>query len=141
MISMGKIDHVINKLIEEDLVTTEQIKDCIVGYNPYLYYEEPVKFDSAKTRPSVMPWLAIQEMNEVMELGAKKYGLHNYIKGEGFSYIRLFDSCMRHLTAFFWNNEEKDPESGKSHLAHAAANCLMLLENIKRGKGIDDRLK
>jgi hypothetical protein len=44
----------------------------------------------------------------------------------------------RHLTA--WSmGENTDPETGLSHLAHAACNMLFLLAYEIRGIGNDDR--
>ncbi len=45
---------------------------------------------------------------------------------------------MRHLIAWI-SGESYDKESGINHLAHAAANLMMLLEYQNRGTGEDDR--
>lgn len=65
-------------------------------------------------------------------------GVHNWRKG--IAYSRLFDALMRHLWAW-WGGEETDPESGESHLDHAAC-CLMFLRELKEMRqDLDDRYK
>lgn len=46
------------------------------------------------------------------------------------------NAAMRHLVAYM-NGEQSDPESGLSHMAHVAANALMVLwsEHEERGNG------
>jgi hypothetical protein len=45
---------------------------------------------------------------------------------------------MRHLSAW-WQGEDKDPETGMSHMLHAAWNALTLVAYELRGIGEDDR--
>jgi hypothetical protein len=47
---------------------------------------------------------------------------------------------MRHIMAFN-DGEDKDPESGLSHLAHAACCIMFLLEFEKTHQELDDRFK
>jgi hypothetical protein len=47
---------------------------------------------------------------------------------------------MRHLHAFN-DGEDKDPESGLSHLAHLGCCVMFLLEFEKTHKELDDRFK
>jgi hypothetical protein len=47
---------------------------------------------------------------------------------------------MRHLHAFN-DGEDKDPESGLSHLAHASCCLMFLLEFEKTHQELDDRYK
>lgn len=70
--------------------------------------------------------------------GAKKYGDWNFTKG--IAYMRLCDAAMRHIIAFMWG-EDNDPESGLSHLDHAAANLNMLKFMIQERPEMDDRFK
>jgi hypothetical protein len=73
----------------------------------------------------------------VLTFGAKKYAAHNWRKG--IVYSRLFDALQRHLWAW-WSGEEIDPESGESHLDHAAC-CLMFLRELSLRPELDDRYK
>lgn len=94
------------------------------------------KKDQGKTRFSLMPWAIIRVIADVYTFGATKYAARNWEQGIEIS--RLFDAAMRHLTAW-WEGEEVDPESGFSHLAHAAWNCIgMLWMKINRPE-MDDR--
>ena len=82
-----------------------------------------IKHDDGKMRWDLMPWAAMGAVIKILTLGVKKYGERNWEKG--MNYGRLYAACMRHLTAWF-HREEKDPESGLSHLAHACC-CLLFL--------------
>jgi hypothetical protein len=81
------------------------------------------KVDAGKTRYSLLYWPFMRTIAEVMTEGAKKYPAHNWAKGMEWS--RTFDALHRHIMAFA-EGELTDPESGRSHLAHAAC-CLMFL--------------
>lgn len=73
-----------------------------------------------------------------MDFGAQKYNAHNW-RG-GFDWSRLQDAALRHLAAHI-NGEDKDPESGLSHVAHAACCVLFLLSHEINAYGVDDRYK
>lgn len=92
-----------------------------------------LKFDETKPSLGLLPTLAIEELGKVMEFGSKKYGPNNWRKG--LSYRRLISATLRHIFQFM-RGEDKDPESGFSHLAHAQANLCMLFE---MPKDFDDR--
>lgn len=95
-----------------------------------------VKHDEGKPRMDLLPPEALREIAEVLALGAQKYDDHNWRKG--FAYSRLIAAALRHLFAWV-GGENKDPESGKSHLAHAAC-CLMFLITFEQtSTGTDDR--
>lgn len=85
-----------------------------------------VRDDAEKTQWHLMPWEAVEEINKVLEFGAKKYAAHNWQRGDGFSYTRVLNSLLRHVFAYM-RGEDLDPESGLSHLAHAGCNVLFLL--------------
>lgn len=92
--------------------------------------KEAVRFDTGKTQWDLMPFEAIEEINKVLEFGAKKYAAHNWQKGEGFKYSRVLNSLLRHIFAYM-RGEDNDPESGLSHLAHAGCNIVFLLYYVK----------
>ena len=96
------------------------------------------KHDSGKPDLSLLPQILITETAKAYMYGEKKYGRYNY-EG-GFESHRLLGACLRHV--FAWNEgEERDPESGVSHLAHAAATIGMLLRCQQLGSLTDTRTK
>lgn len=95
-----------------------------------------VKYDEGKNRYDLIPPDALDELAKVFTYGTIKYEDRNWEKGMGWG--RLFGAAMRHLWAF-WRGEDKDPESGLHHLAHATWNCLCLLSMFMRKAGADDR--
>lgn len=90
--------------------------------------EPGAKFDSGKLRMSLLTRGLATELvrvAEVLEYGANKYCEEGW-KSVPNAARRYEDAMDRHLNA--WKRgEEVDPESGLSHLAHAACNALFLL--------------
>ena len=85
-----------------------------------------LKLDSQKTPWDLLPWGAAQAVVDVLEHGRKKYSADNWRKVPEPN-RRYFAAMIRHLVA--WRRGEKlDKESGLSHLAHAGACLLFLLE-------------
>ena len=101
-----------------------------------------IKFDEGKADWNLMPFEAIEEINKVLEFGAKKYAAWNFAEGKGMSWTRLFNSMMRHMFAWV-RGQDNDPESGLSHLAHAGCNIVFLLyySKYKEKYVQDDRNK
>ena len=97
-----------------------------------------LKFDQDKLPLHLLSTEAMNQTAAVLKFGAIKYAEHNWRKG--FTWSRPLSAAMRHLTAFN-NGEDKDPESGLSHLAHAACCIMFLLEFEKTHKELDDRYK
>lgn len=97
---------------------------------------EAIKNDEGKARISLVPPEAIYAMARVLTHGATKYADHNWRKG--FKWSRLLDAAMRHLLAFQWN-EDVDPETGESHIAHALCCLSFLLVHYEQSIGEDDR--
>ena len=95
-----------------------------------------VKFDAGKPPLSLVSRVALEEEARVMDFGAKKYGRDNWRKGMDFS--RLTDAALRHIYAFA-DGEDKDKETGLSHLAHARCCLAFLLEYEGKKLGKDDR--
>ena len=84
------------------------------------------KDDYGKARWDLVPWGAMAEVVGVLQVGADKYGEENWRTVPN-PHRRYFAAAMRHLLAW-WGREQKDPESGKSHLAHAVCCLLFLLD-------------
>lgn len=88
--------------------------------------EEAKRFDEGKTNWSLIPFEAVEDIAKVLEFGAKKYAAWNFTNAGGMNHSRVINSCLRHLFAYM-RGEDKDPESGLSHLSHAGCNILFLL--------------
>lgn len=80
--------------------------------------------------------LTLIELARVAGMGANKYDDHNFLKGYVFS--SSFNAMMRHAL-LFWAGEDRDEESGRLHMAHAAWNALTLCAFVLRGIGTDNR--
>ena len=89
--------------------------------------KEFTKDDSAKIDIMAMNF---HEVVQVLEFGAKKYGADNWKACDDVR--RYKQAMMRHMFAYI-NGEEKDAESGLSHLSHLACNVLFLRHFEKLG--------
>ena len=85
--------------------------------------KEGSKFDQDKIRMELLPPEALEGTAKVLTFGAKKYADRNWEKG--IKYSRVFGAIMRHLWAW-WKGEKLDPETGLSHLHHAACGLMFL---------------
>ena len=97
-----------------------------------------MKFDSGKLPVNLLSSEALLQTAAVLKFGADKYHAHNW--RDGFAWSRPLAAAMRHIMAFN-DGEDKDPESGLSHLAHAACCIMFLLEFEKTHPHLDDRYK
>lgn len=97
------------------------------------------KHDTGKLPFELIPAAALSQVVGVLNFGAGKYTPNNW-RTPGFKWGRLLGATLRHLFAFI-GGEDKDPETGYSHLAHAACCVLFLLEHQTIGLGEDDRHK
>ncbi len=85
----------------------------------------------------LLPPYALSETAWVQSLGAEKYGPWNWRQNrvEAMTYV---GAILRHMAA--WSSgEDNDPESGRSHLAHIAAGCNILLDAGNAETLIDNR--
>jgi hypothetical protein len=97
-----------------------------------------VKSDDGKARYDLLPPEMLEQAAQVLAYGALKYNDNNWAKGA--SWGRYFSAMMRHMWAW-WRGENNDPETGYSHLAHAACCLGFLMAYQQRNIGEDDRLK
>lgn len=116
------------------ILSEDKIKDTTVNENANL--DVGVKFDSGKPDPSLIPPEVIEELAKVLSFGAKKYAPRNWEKGINFS--RVFASLNRHIWTW-WDPTKPsvDPETGLSHLSHAACCIAFLLAYEGRGDQYD----
>jgi hypothetical protein len=95
------------------------------------------KHDTGKDPWHLAPWDAFREVVRVLAFGATKYAPRNW--ENGIAYSRLYSAALRHLTAWH-EGEDRDPETGISHLAHASCCVLFMLAFTIRGRvDVDDR--
>ena len=114
----------------EELAVTEEENEVFVRMTQMLLEPKPtvlkegVKYDSDKPRWELIPFRAMQEVVEVLTYGSKKYADNNWKIVPG-ARSRYISAAFRHFTASV-DGEKNDPETGKSHLAHAVC-CLLFL--------------
>jgi predicted HAD superfamily Cof-like phosphohydrolase len=96
------------------------------------------KFDATKVRLDLLPIEPMMQIANVFGFGAKKYFANSYRQGETVVWSRTYGSILRHMMAF-WSGEDKDPESGLDHLAHAGTQLFILMEHAAHNKNKDDR--
>jgi len=104
------------------------------------------KDDQGKTRLELIPPEIIFAIGDILTFGAQKYGDRNWESGMKWS--RAFGACMRHLWCW-WGGKgpttrnfalgHLDPETGRSHLWHAACCIAFLVAFEEREIGEDDR--
>jgi hypothetical protein len=86
------------------------------------------KADGGKVRVDLVDPLLVESAANAMGFGAEKYGENNW--RSGISQSRLYGALLRHIFSY-WQREDQDPESGLSHLDHAAAMLMMLIRMHK----------
>jgi len=96
------------------------------------------RFNEGKTRHDLLaPW-ALDQIARVYTYGTQKYDDDNWWKGLKWK-KDVFGCILRHIWKWF-RGEINDDESGLHHLAHAAWNCMALMEYERNGIGVDDRV-
>ena len=103
------------------------------GQNNFKQYnsEEKVKVeigrkdDKGKTRFDLVDTEFEEAVAEVLTYGANKYAPDSWRHIED-AVNRYYASLRRHINAYR-KGEKIDPESGLSHLAHAACNIMFLM--------------
>lgn len=98
--------------------------------------DEGRKNDTGKLPLHLLPFDALEAVTEVLDCGQKIYSPRNWEKGMHWS--RVFGAMLRHAFKW-WQGQKADPETGLSHMAHAACCALFLLAYEKRQVGTDDR--
>lgn len=100
--------------------------------------EKGLRFNTGKTKWSLVPFNSLEPMVEVLVFGANKYAPYNWQKG--LSIIEICESLLRHTFAFM-NGEDLDPESNLSHIGHIQCNAMFLSWMMKNKPELDDRFK
>lgn len=78
----------------------------------------------------LLPWDSVEQVILVLKMGSVKYGARNWEKG--LRVDELFAATIRHLVSW-WGGQDRDPESGLPHLAHAITSLLFILAFYVRG--------
>lgn len=94
-------------------------------------------FGVRKPSAQFIPPVALIEESVVMALGAAKYGAFNW-QQDPVDASTYYSAAIRHLLQWF-SGEDRDQESGASHLAHVRACMAILLDAQASGKLVDDR--
>jgi hypothetical protein len=109
-------------------MSTLDTVDYLSPHNPK-YATVGRKDDAGKPRFDLMPPVAELKIAEVLEYGARKYAPDNWRKVDN-PEARYLAAALRHINA--WRNgERRDPESGLSHLAHAATSLMFVVELVE----------
>lgn len=97
-----------------------------------------MKNDQEKVQMDLLSARWIQGVAAVLTFGAKKYAAHNWRKGILLS--RLLAATLRHVFAFI-GGEDRDSETGLSHLYHASCCLMFAAELMETHPELDDRYK
>jgi Domain of unknown function (DUF5664) len=108
--------------------------------NDFETYKKPdvggVKHDSGKPDFTYISYELLEQIALVREFGAKKYSRDNWKLG--FKVTRSLAAVLRHIFLFL-RGETLDPESGLSHLAHAACGLEHAIYDMAKHPENDDR--
>lgn len=117
-------------------MTKEQENQIITSITQFVRDADDVgvKYDSEKPDYSLLPPNALEETVKVLTFGAKKYSPGNWKKLNS-AWTRYFAAAQRHMWAL-QKGEEKDPESGYHHAAHASC-CLLFMLEIDKTRNSD----
>jgi hypothetical protein len=145
-LSLSEVDFTkLTNAINDKITQTENNmnisqRECKVETSDKVEFIEGMapKFDHGKVRLDLLPIRPMKDTAEVLTYGLNKYGKDSWREGEMIKWSRVYSSLQRHLFAF-QAGEDIDPETGFSHLAHAACNILMMIEHTYINKDGDDR--
>jgi hypothetical protein len=96
------------------------------------------RFNEGKRQWALVDFESLEPMVEVLEFGAKKYSPDNWKKG--LPVRSIVESLLRHIFAFL-RGQDKDPESGISHIGHMMCNLMFLSYVMKHKKEEFDNRK
>ena len=111
----------------------KEINGDVVQWSPDVKYrpkrlsavkdDEFMKDDGNKNRLELIEPAFIKGLGKVLTLGAEKYDTDNWKKVDDKG--RYKGAMLRHVMAYL-DGEERDPETGLSHLYHAQCNMMFL---------------
>lgn len=91
---------------------------------------------SKDAKYNLIPVGPLKELAELYGVGAKKYAPRNWELG--YDWSLSYDAMMRHANQF-WAGEDKDEETGKSHLASVIFHAMALMQFVEEHPELDDR--
>lgn len=94
-------------------------------------FDQSIKTDAGKYRPSLVPTQIIKDIAEVRAYGAGKYG--DSEAWREVTIARYKDALLRHIIAMWEDTRAVDDESGIAHYKHAACN-LAFIADLLEGK-------
>ena len=107
---------------------TSEIADS--GINLSVGWKEKSNKDiQGKLRWSLMPLESLEEVMKVIDFGANKYAPNTW---QNNTIQECYDALFRHLKEWKVKDIPIDEESGLNHMAHVAANALMILYLYKK---------
>lgn len=112
---------------EKNITITEEEYKKANEENKVVKSDEKIlgmKFDDGKPMWRLLPFRELREVVDILTFGVKKYAVDNWKKVTPPE--RYIDAAFRHFTSWI-EGEKIDPETGKSHLAHAVCNLLFLM--------------
>lgn len=95
---------------------------------------EARKYDKDKVRMDLVPLSAVENIANVLTMGANKYGENCWQDLPDF-WKRYKAALLRHLTAID-KGELIDPESGLPHIDHVLCNAMFMSWGHHHGKAI-----
>ena len=101
-------------------------------------FKQALRYNEGKLQWSMIDFKSLEGMVRVLEMGAKKYSKDNWKLG--MPVTQVCESLMRHLFAYM-SGEDKDPESGESHMSHVLVNAMFVEYIMKERNEFDDRKK
>lgn len=90
-----------------------------------------LKFDGGKPDYTLVPWPAMEEVVKVLGFGAQKYDRDNWRKVDN-AKQRYQAAAFRHMAAYA-SGQQKDPETGLSHMAHVGC-CVLFLVALEQAE-------
>lgn len=132
----GKFECPLHKVFQDGCINCAQVsylngeEDKLGGRN------SGIKHDEDKPPLHLIPPEFLYAIAEILAFGVKKYAPRNWEKGMNWS--RVYRAAIGHLFDWFMG-KGPDPETGKSHLWHAACCIMFLVVYEIRGSGTDDR--
>jgi len=96
------------------------------------------KHDNGKSRVDLIEPCFMLGMGHVLQFGAEKYGEDNW--RSGIKVRRNIGAAMRHILSYL-HGQDKDGESGLSHLFHAAVDLMFAHWTVCNKGEFDDRYK
>lgn len=91
---------------------------------------------SKEARFDLIPVGPLTELAELYGFGAKKYAARNWERGYDFSLS--YAALQRHAN-LFWGGEDRDAETGKTHLSSVAWHAFTLMQLLETHPEKDDR--